>query len=46
MEVAIRRSQTAAYIAASAERLGVTPALIKGLSRIERASWTHASTRN
>jgi hypothetical protein len=36
MEVAIRRSQTAAYIAASAERLGVTPALIKGLSRIER----------
>jgi hypothetical protein len=36
MEVAIRRSQTAAYIAASAERLGVSPKVIKGLSRIER----------
>jgi hypothetical protein len=37
MEVAIRRSQTAAYIAATAERLGVKPALVKGLSRAERA---------
>lgn len=36
MEVAIRRSQTAAYIAATAERLGTTPALVKGLSRAER----------
>lgn len=36
MEQAIRRSQTAAYIAATAERLGTTPALIKGLSRAER----------
>lgn len=36
MEVAIRRSQTAAYIAATAERLGMTPALVKGLSRAER----------
>jgi hypothetical protein len=36
MEVAIRRSQTAAYIAGSAERLGVSPKVIKGLSRIER----------
>lgn len=37
MEVAIRRSQTAAYIAATAERLGTTPKLIKGLSKAERA---------
>jgi hypothetical protein len=37
MEVAIRRSQTAAYIAATAERLGVKPALVKGLSKAERA---------
>lgn len=37
MEVAIRRSQTAAYIAATAERLKTTPALVKGLSRAERA---------
>lgn len=37
MEVAIRRSQTAAYIAATAERLGTTPALVKGLSKAERA---------
>jgi len=36
MEVAIKRSQTAAYIAATAERLGVTPGLVKGLSRAER----------
>lgn len=36
MEVAIRRSQTAAYIAATAERLGVTPKAVKGLSRAER----------
>lgn len=36
MEIAIRRSQTAAYIAATAERLGVKPALVKGLSRAER----------
>jgi len=36
MEVAIRRSQTAAYIAATAERLKTTPALVKGLSRAER----------
>jgi len=36
MEQAIRRSQTAAYIAATAERLHTTPALIKGLSRAER----------
>lgn len=37
MEQAIRRSQTAAYIAATAERLGTTPKLIKGLSKAERA---------
>ena len=37
MEVAIRRSQTAAYIAATADRLGVAPGLVKGLSRAERA---------
>jgi hypothetical protein len=37
MEQAIRRSQTAAYIAATAERLGVSPAAVKGLSRAERA---------
>jgi hypothetical protein len=37
MEVAIRRSQTAAYIAATAERLGTSPGLIKGLSKAERA---------
>jgi hypothetical protein len=36
MEVAIRRSQTAAYIAATAERLGVSPSAVKGLSRAER----------
>ena len=36
MEQAIRRSQTASYIAATAERLGTTPKLIKGLSREER----------
>ena len=36
MEVAIKRSQTAAYIAATAERLGTTPKAIKGLSRAER----------
>lgn len=37
MEVAIRRSQLAAYIAATAERLGTTPKAIKGLSKAERA---------
>jgi hypothetical protein len=37
MEVAIRRSQTAAYIAATAERLKVSPAAVKGLSKAERA---------
>jgi len=37
MEQAIRRSQTAAYIAATAERLGTSPKLIKGLSKAERA---------
>lgn len=37
MEVAIKRSQTAAYIAATAERLGVSPKAVKGLSRAERA---------
>jgi hypothetical protein len=36
MEVAIRRSQTAAYIAATAERLGVKPNAVKGLSKAER----------
>lgn len=36
MEVAIRRSQMAAYIAATAERLGITPRLVKGLSKAER----------
>jgi hypothetical protein len=36
MELAIKRSQTAAYIAATAERLGVSPSAIKGLSRAER----------
>lgn len=36
MEMAIRRSQTAAYIAATAERLGVSPSAVKGLSRAER----------
>jgi hypothetical protein len=36
MEQAIRRSQTAAYIAATAERLGTTPKAITHLSRIER----------
>jgi hypothetical protein len=30
MEVAIRRSQTAAYIAATAERLGVSPRAVTG----------------
>lgn len=37
MEQAIRRSQTASYIAATAERLGTSPSLIKGLSKAERA---------
>lgn len=37
MELAIRRSQTAAYIAATAERLGVSPKAVRGLSRAERA---------
>lgn len=36
MERAIRLSQTASYIAATAERLGTSPATIKGLSRAER----------
>lgn len=36
MEKAIRLSQTASYIAATAERLGTTPRAIKGLSRAER----------
>ena len=36
MEQAIRRSQTAAYIAATAERLGVSPGLVKKPSRAER----------
>ena len=36
MEKAIRLSQTAAYIAATAERLGTRPAAITGLSRTER----------
>lgn len=36
MEQAIVRSQTAAYIAATAERLNVSPAAVKGLSRAER----------
>lgn len=36
MELAIRRSQTAAYIAATAERLGVSPSAVKGLSKAER----------
>lgn len=36
MEQAIRRSQTAAYIAATAERLGTRPSAITGLSRAER----------
>ena len=36
MELAIKRSQTAAYIAATAERLGVSPKAIRGLSRAER----------
>jgi len=36
METAIRRSQTAAYIAATAERLGVPPSAVKGLSKAER----------
>lgn len=36
MERAIRLSQTASYIAATAERLGTTPKAIKGLSRAER----------
>jgi hypothetical protein len=37
MDQAIVRSQTASYIAATAERLGVSPKLVKGLSRAERA---------
>lgn len=37
MELAIKRSQTAAYIAATAERLGVSPKAIRGLSKAERA---------
>jgi hypothetical protein len=36
MEVAIRRSQTASFIAATAERLGISPKLIKKPSRAER----------
>lgn len=36
MEQAIRRSQTAAYITATAERLRTTPKAITHLSRIER----------
>lgn len=36
MEVAIRRSQTAAYIAATAERLRVSPRAVTNLSRIEQ----------
>ena len=36
MELAIKRSQTAAYIAATAERLGVSPKAVRGLSRAER----------
>lgn len=36
MERAIRLSQTASYIAATAERLGTSPSTIKGLSRAER----------
>jgi len=36
MELAIRRSQTASFIAGLAERLGVKPNTIKGLSRAER----------
>lgn len=36
MATAIRRSQTAAYIAATAERLGVPVSAVKGLSRAER----------
>lgn len=36
MERAIRLSQTASYIAATAERIGTTPKAIKGLSRAER----------
>jgi len=36
MELAIRRSQTASFIAGLAERLGVKPGTIKGLSRAER----------
>lgn len=36
MEQAIARSQTASYIAATAERLGVRPAAVKGLSKAER----------
>lgn len=36
MEVAIKRSQTASYIAATAERLKVSPSAVKGLSKAER----------
>lgn len=36
MEKAIRLSQTASYIAATAERLGTSPSTIRGLSRAER----------
>jgi hypothetical protein len=36
MEQAIRRSQTAAYIAATAERLKVSPRAVTNLSRAER----------
>lgn len=36
MELAIRRSQTASFIAGLAERLGVKPNTIKGLSKAER----------
>lgn len=36
MAQAIQRAQTAAYIAGTAERLGVSPRAVKGLSRAER----------
>ena len=45
MDVAIRRSQTAAYIAATAERLGVSPALVKKPSRAERAERAELDAR-
>lgn len=37
MTTAITRSHTAAYVAATAERLGVSPRAVAGLSRAERA---------